>query len=262
MIPKTIHFVWVGDQPKSALVLQCIASWKKYLPDYRIIEGGNEAFFQIDNVYAWQAFEQKKWAFVSDYIRLYALKKYGGFYFDADLEITADMAEFRELEFVTGYELYNGKVSPVTALMGAVKNQRIVSDLYQYYETAEFISDGGLNITPNTQLITEYFEKQFDLRAPYDGLKVADLSLSEKIYPCGYFCTPSAHSKNYAIHHFNGSWVDGYTRKTLFSYGRFSIIRFKKNLFTNKASYPLLTGEKLILSVKISELKTYGIVSS
>ena len=150
----------------------------------------------------------------------------------------------------------------MTALMGAVKNQRIVSDLYQYYETAEFISDGGLNITPNTQLITEYFEKQFDLRAPYDGLKVADLSLSEKIYPCGYFCTPSAHSKNYAIHHFNGSWVDGYTRKTLFSYGRFSIIRFKKNLFTNKASYPLLTGEKLILSVKISELKTYGIVSS
>ena len=101
MIPKIIHFVWVGDQPKSDLVLKCIATWKKYLPDYEIVEWGNDAFTKIENIYAQQAYENKKWAFVSDYLRLHALKYFGGFYFDTDLEITSDISEFRALDFVS-----------------------------------------------------------------------------------------------------------------------------------------------------------------
>ena len=161
--------MWVGDQSKSPLVLKCIASWKKYLPDYKVIEWNDEAFLKLSNKYARQAYENRKWAFVSDYLRLYALKEYGGFYFDSDLEITADISQFRNLDFVSGYELYKEKAFPITALMGAVAGQRIISDLYEFYEDASFVSTDGLDMTTNTVRISEYFEKTFGLKGPYDG---------------------------------------------------------------------------------------------
>ena len=85
MIPKIIHYVWVGSAPKSDLILKCIESWKKYCPDYKIREWNNDDVSRIDNAYVKEAFNCKKWAFVSDYLRLYALKTQGGFYFDSDL---------------------------------------------------------------------------------------------------------------------------------------------------------------------------------
>ena len=129
MIPKKIHYVWVGNQPKSKLVKACIKSWKKYCSDYEIIEWNNDALMNIDNQYVREAFEEKKWAFVSDYLRLYALKTQGGFYCDADLEITNLLDEFLNLDFVTGYENYKGNIAPITALMGASKDNKIITDL-------------------------------------------------------------------------------------------------------------------------------------
>ena len=79
-IPKIIHYVWVGDGEKPELVERCIASWRRYAPDYQLVEWNNEKFHQTDNLYARQAFAAKKWAFVSDYLRLYALATQGGFY--------------------------------------------------------------------------------------------------------------------------------------------------------------------------------------
>ena len=70
MIPKIIHYVWVGNKEKPELIKNCIASWKKYCPDYEIIEWDNEKFDKIKNKYSEEAFNLKKWAFVSDYIRL------------------------------------------------------------------------------------------------------------------------------------------------------------------------------------------------
>ena len=262
MIPKIIHFVWVGDQPKSDLVLKCIATWKKYLPDYEIVEWGNDAFTKIENIYAQQAYENKKWAFVSDYLRLHALKYFGGFYFDTDLEITSDISEFRALDFVTGYELYKGKVFPATALMGSVANQRIISELLSYYEGASFKLKDGLDLTPNTQRISEYFERMFDLQGPYSGDALTELSSTEKIFPYGYFCTPSVQHENYAIHHFSGSWVDGYVRKKIFSLGPFSLLKFKKKTSTKDDLLPLIGGEVLLSRLKINTLKVYGLVFS
>ncbi|KKL01458.1 hypothetical protein SD53_09965, partial [Rheinheimera mesophila] len=69
VIPKIIHYVWVGTAPKTELALRCIASWKKFLPDYEIIEWNNERFATLNNRYAKEAFAAKKWAFVSDYLR-------------------------------------------------------------------------------------------------------------------------------------------------------------------------------------------------
>ena len=100
MIPKKIHYVWVGTAEKPDSVIKCIESWKKYCPDYEIIEWGNEEFEKIKNKYARQAFENKKWAFVSDYIRLYALYNHGGIYLDTDVEITQNIDRFLVHDFV------------------------------------------------------------------------------------------------------------------------------------------------------------------
>lgn len=87
MIPKTIHYCWFGGNPKSKLVEKCIKSWKKYCPDYEIIEW-NEKNFDINCFdYVKEAYEAQKWAFVTDYVRIWALNTYGGVYLDTDVEI-------------------------------------------------------------------------------------------------------------------------------------------------------------------------------
>ncbi|MEN7470513.1 glycosyltransferase family 32 protein, partial [Providencia stuartii] len=88
MIPKIIHYIWVGNNPKPQFVLDCIETWKQHLPDYEIMEWGNDCLETINNTYVNEAIKNKKWAFASDYIRLYALYNYGGIYLDSDVEVT------------------------------------------------------------------------------------------------------------------------------------------------------------------------------
>ena len=110
MIPKMIHYVWVGDKEKPYIVNKCLETWKKYCPDYKIVEWDNNSLVNINNRYTEQAFKKKKYAFVSDYLRLYALYHFGGFYFDSDLELTHSIDEFVNYDFITGFENSNGVV--------------------------------------------------------------------------------------------------------------------------------------------------------
>ena len=87
MIPKVIHYCWFGRNEKPELIKRCIESWKKYLPDYRIIEWNEDNFNISSFAFTKSAYEIKKWAFVSDVARLTALVEYGGFYFDTDVEV-------------------------------------------------------------------------------------------------------------------------------------------------------------------------------
>lgn len=255
MIPKIIHYVWVGDNPKSELVEKCIASWKKYCPDYKIIEWNNESLKEINNIYVSEAFQCKKWAFVSDYLRLYALNKFGGVYCDTDLELTQNIDEFLNNDFFTGYENWEEKCSPITALMGAKKNNQIISDLLTYYSDRHFIVDGKLDLTTNVTIISTYFKERFFLTEPFDGTKITQLNKSCKIYPFFFFCTPENGKENYSIHHFNGSWVMGYSRKDLCSFRGIKIIKCKKWLDVNNFYMPILPSEEIFLSIPISTRK-------
>ena len=85
-IPKIIHYCWFGDGPISPESRKCMESWKKYCPDYKIIEWNEQNFDISQNRYAQQAYEAKKYAFVSDYVRLAVLYEYGGIYLDTDVE--------------------------------------------------------------------------------------------------------------------------------------------------------------------------------
>ena len=95
---KNIHYVWVGNNKKNKTVKKYINSWKRYFPGYNIIEW-NEQNFDINSVkYVKEAYESKKYAFVSDYIRLYALYNYGGIYFDTDVEVIKNFEHLLEKE--------------------------------------------------------------------------------------------------------------------------------------------------------------------
>ena len=167
MIPKIIHYVWVGNAVKDELVESCIASWKKYLPDYQIIEWNNEKVKDIDNRYMQEAFKAEKWAIVSDYVRLYALNKFGGFYFDTDLEIKRNLDEFLKLDFCTCYEKLGNKSNPVmTAFLAAEKGNSIIKDLMIEYDGRTFITAKGYDLTTNVHHVKKYFEKTHSLYAP------------------------------------------------------------------------------------------------
>ena len=87
MIPKKIHYCWFGGNPLPESAKKYIETWKKYCPDYEIIEWNEENFDVTQNQYCKEAYEAKKWAFVSDYARFWILYRYGGIYFDTDVEV-------------------------------------------------------------------------------------------------------------------------------------------------------------------------------
>lgn len=142
---KIIHYCWFGKNPKSELILRCIESWKKYCPDYKIIEW-NESNFDI-NMYEYtkQAYSLKKYAFVSDVVRLWAIYNYGGIYLDTDVEL------YKSLDELLNYEAFfcfdNARSINTGSGCGAKTNNLLVKKLLEDYEKIEFISNGKVNLS-------------------------------------------------------------------------------------------------------------------
>ena len=262
LIPKIIHFVWVGTKDKPKLVNDCIDSWKRFCPDYEIMEWNNESLKDINNLYVKQAFENHKYAFVSDFIRLYALKKYGGFYFDTDLELTNYIDKFRIYNFVTGYELYDGVVHPITAFMGTTPENNVVNALLEEYNNVPFIKNGIMDETTNTIRITKYFSSKYAFNKPYSGDNTTVLEDKIVIFPYYFFFTPENNKENYAIHHFNGSWIDPYVRKNLFIIGDYKLVRYKRRPNVEGSYMPLLSNEKKVYEFSIFENRKYCILKN
>lgn len=259
MIPKIIHYVWVGHKPKPQFVLDCIDTWKQHLPDYRIIEWNNDSLGKMDNSYLKEAIENKKWAFASDYIRLYALYNYGGIYLDSDVEITQSFDHFLTLDFFSGYEEYNKRYFPITAAMGASKESKIIKGLLDDYHSLHFEVDGKLDLEPNTFKISRFFSSEFGLNPPYDGSRESHLTENAIIYPSYYFCSPEDGKKNYSIHHFSGSWLPSHKRKDKIKiFNKLILSRFKKN--SDKGDYPLTSNEKVLLKINLSKKLSYVLI--
>lgn len=104
MIPKTIHYCWFGGKQKPKLAQRCIESWKKYCPDYEIIEWNESNFDVNQNPYTKLCYQQQKWAFLSDYVRLWAVFHYGGIYFDTDVEVLRSFDSLLSHEAFYGFE--------------------------------------------------------------------------------------------------------------------------------------------------------------
>ncbi len=125
-IPKVIHYVWVGGKEKPKKIKQCIKTWKKVMPDYAIKEWNENNFDINSNDYIKAAYKNKKWAFVSDYIRMYALYNEGGIYFDTDVIAIRKLDEYLCYDCFTGFESND---YPFTAVIGAKKNHPLIKTI-------------------------------------------------------------------------------------------------------------------------------------
>lgn len=192
------------------LALKCIASWHKYLPEYEY-KLWNEDTFDINSVpYVKEAYEARKFAFITDYIRLWALNKFGGVYMDTDVEILRPLDEFMKLPAFTGYEA-SSSMAPVTGLMASAANGVWVKEQLAYYDDKHFRrADGTLDLTPNTITISKIMtDNGFVIDGKY-GVYKNDMH----VFPVDYFCPLTSTrvlkltSNTACIHHFAGSWVE------------------------------------------------------
>lgn len=206
-IPKIIHYCWFGGKPKPKLAEKCIRSWKKYCPDYEIIEW-NENNFDIASapLYVRQAYEAGRWAFVTDYVRLKAMLEMGGIYMDTDVEVIKPLDPYLKHKGFAGYE---SPQQVQTGLMACEKDFPLFQEFMNYYHTASFLNeDGTQNTTTNVKVLTELCAR-YGLRRDGTLQTVADFT----VYPTDYFCpvdfdTEKLHkTKNtVVIHWFAASW--------------------------------------------------------
>lgn len=228
-IPKIIHYCWFGNNPKNEIINMCIESWRRFLPDYEIIEW-NESNYDINsNSFTKQAYDNKKWAFVSDFVRLKALYEYGGVYLDTDTEITSNIDEFLNNESFIAFESDN---IVACGILGSSKNNAFVKRLMQYYENKKFVKDNGeLDTKAIPRIITDILVEEYDLNPNNTSQVIGD---GIHVYPKENFYMIDSKYNNYSVHHYNGSW------QNLFEL-RKDYLKYKKNyiIFSELACYLL-----------------------
>ena len=203
MIPKKIHYCWFGGKEKPRSVLEYIETWKKFLPDYEIKEW-NEGNFDVNKLqFTKEAYQAKKYAFVADVCRLYALLSEGGVYFDTDVEVVKNFDGLLSNNAFIGLECEKSK-RVGTSVIGAEANNSFISKAYNYYSDIPFILDNDLfNSKPNTLVIS--------------SMLVQEEEGNVVVYPTDYFSPIDFETKRiritnniYSIHHFSGTWLPKY----------------------------------------------------
>ncbi len=209
-IIKTIHYCWFGGNPLSDTAIRCIESWKKYFPGYEIKEW-NETNFDVKACkYTAEAYEKKRWAFVSDYARLWILYAYGGLYFDTDVEVIKSMDDILARGAFMGCEGRN-----INAGLGMYAEPGL--DLYaavlKHYEKEAFLlKDGSCNLKTVVTRVTEVLE-----RYGFDRFRYGEIQniCGVFIYPSDYFCPMDFNTRKLcitgntrSIHHYDNSWFD------------------------------------------------------
>ncbi|MFR8171108.1 MAG: glycosyltransferase family 32 protein [Marvinbryantia sp.] len=207
MIPKKIHYCWFGKNPKPDIVTKCLKSWKKYMPEYEIIEW-NEDNYDINKcAYIKEAYKAGKWAFVSDYVRFDVLNSMGGIYFDTDVELLRRIPEdvLNNTAF-TGMESA-GKVSP-GLVFASIPHHPFLEEILKVYEQSEFVQSGKRKYKTVNEVTTEILEKKgFIQNQKYQ--KIYDIA----IYPSDFFCGYNQDLQEFdikpstiSVHHYAGTW--------------------------------------------------------
>jgi mannosyltransferase OCH1-like enzyme len=197
MIPKTIHYCWFGHTKKCDLILDCIKSWEKTCPDYSIIEWNENNFDINSHPFTKFAYQNKKWAFVSDYVRFKVLNEKGGVYLDTDMFLIKNLDDLLDNHFFSAYEDDNF-IS--CGAIGSEKENTLIKKCLEYY-------DKNINtFTPVPKILTNCYKELND----EEKNKI-------KIYPKNYFYPfnqeeikkwngNNAPSESYGIHLWNYSW--------------------------------------------------------
>ena len=214
-IPRKIHYIWFGKGPKSELILKCIESWKKFLPDWEFIEWNESNYDITKSPYIKEAYESKKYAFAADYARFDILYKYGGIYFDTDVELLKPIPEeFLNYAGFTGVE-GNKKIAPGLVFAAQPQN-KILKEIKDFYDREHFILDNKMNM----HTVVEYTTAIFREHGFIENGKMQYID-NFVIFPVEYFCAYdfdirefNITDKTISIHHYTFAWGNMY-KKTL-----------------------------------------------
>lgn len=198
MIPKKIHFIWVGGKEKPKDILKCMKTWKKHLKDYEIKEWNENNFDINSHPFTKAAYKAKKWAYVSDYIRAYVIYHEGGIYLDTDVLVLDNFDKFLNNRAFVGFERPN---YPFTAVFGAEKGHPLVKKMLDYYDNLDSYS---FNFKDNNTIsVSDILVEKYNCKK---NNKFQILKDDIAVYPDNILCNPSY--KSVSIHVFNGSWLD------------------------------------------------------
>ncbi len=219
MIPKIIHYCWLSNDPIPERLQLCMSSWSKFLPDYKFLRWDFNQFDKASSLWVSEAYDNKKYAFAADYIRLYALYNYGGIYLDMDVEVLKPYTnEMLDLNTMICWEKDGSGLE--VAAFGVEKNSSWVKKCLEYYADRHFVNpDGSFNTKVLPVLIKEILlNKQYNL-VPVNSIKESLYVMTDKDIPvlsCDFF-SPKSYvtgkvditNNTYSIHHFAGSWLVG-----------------------------------------------------
>ena len=223
MIPKVIHYCWFGGNPLPEAAKKCIASWKKFCPDYEIVQWDESNYDVTKNQYMYQAYQAGKWAFVSDYARLDIIYEHGGIYFDTDVEVIKNMDSFLEDPMFCGWEsnVENQAGNKVAFGLGfgAEQYNLVLKKTLDVYENLTFLQeDGTYNLVP-----CPYYQTLALLQLGLDDSQMTLQKLKDAtVYPCEYFSPKNYYTgqihiteNTHTIHHYSALWLSEKQRKAV-----------------------------------------------
>lgn len=208
MIPKIIHYCWFGRGEKPELAKKCIASWRRFCPDFEIREWNEDNCGDLAIPFMAEAYAAKKYAFVSDVMRLVVLEQYGGVYFDTDVEVLRDISPLLEDEGFIGFE--NDRFVNSGQVLAAIPHHPVIGAMIAEYKTLHFLNpDGSINAVGCPHLNSDVMERFGLVRNGQEQL-VAGIH----VYPEDYFnpmdsttgkLTKTEHT--YSVHWYSMSWM-------------------------------------------------------
>ncbi len=206
-IPKIIHYCWLSDDPVPEDMKRYTEGWRQILPDYEFVKWDLTKFEKDSSVWVSEAFDRKKYAFASDYIRVYAIYHYGGIYLDMDVEVLKPFDELLDSPYMFAYERPD-KNWIEAGCFGAEKHDPFLKACLDYYENRHFVcADGFLDTVPQPIIMGDVLRKR---------------NMSLRIYPWEYFTAKSLAtgietpcSNTFAVHHFTNSWKSEEERRII-----------------------------------------------
>jgi mannosyltransferase OCH1-like enzyme len=211
-IPKVIHYCWFGGKRKPKLVRDCLKSWRKYLPDYEIIEW-NETNSDLSHPFVKEAYRLKKWAFVADYIRLKILYKNGGIYLDTDMMLCKSLNDFLNYECFFGAEEKN-IIS--CGVIGAIRQNYFIEKCLNTYGNINFDQQIIWDDFVITLKITDLFRIEYNYYEDFNNIMTRN---KITVFPPNFFYPFPFKDKDdivnyekyitkdsYAVHLWVGSW--------------------------------------------------------
>lgn len=210
-IPKKIHYFWFGKSPIPKEIKEYLDSWRKYCPEYKIIKWDESNFDLNKCVYAKEAYEAKKWAFVSDYARVKILEEQGGVYLDTDVELIRSIDSIIEKGPFINLEVTAGnKIGPGMSCIGAAPHMQLFNYLVNEYEKRHFLLQDG---TYDEMPIGDFVKEKLLQDGMVEKNKLQNID-GVILYPTEYFSPidfttgkKNLTSNTLGIHHYAGSWL-------------------------------------------------------